>query len=413
MWLHSVAVVSAAAAAPQSAVPTLAGWPTKWAAVQVCGAPVPATPEPCEGGPYSDPGVCDHMRCCWIVGAAGANGSCVRPWAAPSELNRSALRGVAFYGGDQAVVQLTSLQGGLSTPGDDALAVTDVAFTPIFGSAAPFPANLSVGGRVPVLRAQRWRPHEILRRSTVRIASGETLEMESSVRIGFDAPVVLLRLTLRNPAEAAAARRPELPLRTSASMHLPLELQWTEDLSGWEWGHDGPTAGDDADYTVTLGGGGHGHAAVRSCDARKLAPGLLLRDCDASDSWQHWTGQSLLHADSGLASMLRNDGTATCISNVIVHGNLPIGNCSAERAGLFQYLNGTLRRAPVRKRRAFSSFAMPFNNKVIVLPRQARDRHRGNSKKRAAFSQAAGSPPGTPPLCLDAIHGFKNTVRKR
>jgi hypothetical protein len=67
----------------------------------------------------------------------------------------------------------------------------------------------------------------------------------------------------------------------------------------------------------------------------------------------------------------------------------------------------------VVERRVFSSFAMPFYNKVIVLPRQARDRHRGNSKKRAAFSQAAGSPPGTPPLCLDAIHGFKDTVRKR
>ena len=150
----------AAASAPRgaAAVPALADWPTKWSAIKVCGKPVPAAPQPCAGGPYSDPGVCDHMRCCWVAGSG--NGSCVQPWSAPNDPNRSALDNVHFYGGDEASVQLTSLQGGLSTPGGDALAVNSVAFTPIFGSFAPFPANLSVGGHIPVLRAQRWREYK-------------------------------------------------------------------------------------------------------------------------------------------------------------------------------------------------------------------------------------------------------------
>ena len=185
--LHGVAASSmpsgaTGAAAGAAAVPTLEDWPTKWSAVQVCGAPEPAATQPCAGGQdISDPGVCSHARCCWIPGTNGGNGSCVQPWSAPAgDMNRSALAKVAFYGGDEAEVQLTSLQGGLATPGNDALAVNYVAFTPIFGSGKPFPANLSVAGHVPVLRAQRWRPHEILRRSTVATDSGRTLEMESS-----------------------------------------------------------------------------------------------------------------------------------------------------------------------------------------------------------------------------------------
>lgn len=200
-------------------------------------------------------------------------------------------------------------------------------------------------------------PHEILRNGTVAADSGGTIGVESSVRMGFDAPVVLLRLTLKNDASTEE--------RTSLSMRLPLEIQWTEPV-GWEWGHDGPVTGDDTVYKPVISGS-TGHQTVRSCDTRTLEPVLFLEDCDGSDPRQQWTGDSLAHAGSGLSSNIRNVGTGACISDVIVHGILPITKCGASSA-LFEYVNNTVRRKP-----------------------------------------AADSPAGTPYLCLDAIHGFKFT----
>ena len=113
-------------------------------------------------------------------------------------------------------------------------------------------------------------------------------------------PMAILRLTLRNGATAEE--------RTLLSMRLPLEVEWTEP-TGWEWGHAGPTNGDDAVYKVVVTGS-NGRQAVRSCDTRKLEPALFLQDCDGADPRQRWTGDSLVHAGSGMVSMIRNEGAS-------------------------------------------------------------------------------------------------------
>ena len=113
-------------------------------------------------------------------------------------------------------------------------------------------------------------------------------------------PMAILRLILRNGATAEE--------RTSLSMRLPLEVEWTEP-TGWEWGHAGPTNGDDAVYKVVVTGS-NGRQAVRSCDTRKLEPALFLQDCDGADPRQRWTGDSLVHAGSGMVSMIRNEGAS-------------------------------------------------------------------------------------------------------
>jgi ubiquitin len=246
--------------------PTLAGWATTWQDVSVCGVPEPAQPSPCptaEGKNITDPSVCSHLRCCWI-----STGTCVASWSPPVslDLNRTALNRVQFFGGDQAAASLSNIRGGVAPVPNDAVGVTSLSFPPFFqagggtgDSWGSFPANFTVdGSHIPVLTTQRWRPFEILRRAKVRTlrtaqaytgagtttvdtanssptiggdttigttVATVTADLETSVRLGFDATALLVKLSF----DAAT------PPGASVSMRLPAIVRWYVP-TGWEWG---------------------------------------------------------------------------------------------------------------------------------------------------------------------------------
>lgn len=157
------------------------------------------------------------MRCCWIAETK----ECVATWSAPASGTFEDLEKVAFYGGDQAAAQFTGLRGGTATAGDgDGVGLSSLDFSPFFMSSGAFPSNFTVGGKRPILRQQRWRPHELLRRSDATLESGRTVDVESSVRLGFEERQVLVRVTLRNPG---ASR-----LETTVSGGLGAQVQWFE-----------------------------------------------------------------------------------------------------------------------------------------------------------------------------------------
>ena len=391
--------------------PTLSGWVTTWQDVSVCGVPEPAQPSPCptaEGKNITDPSVCSHLRCCWI-----STGTCVASWSPPVslDLNRTALNRVQFFGGDQAAASLSNIRGGVVPVPNDAVGVTSLSFPPFFGTGdswGSFPANFTVdGSHIPVLTTQRWRPFEILRRAkvqTLRTAQAYTgtgttavdtanssptiggdttigttvatvtADLETSVRLGFDANALLVKLSF----DAAT------PPGASVSMRLPAIVRWYVP-TGWEWGHPAPSATSDADKASFVGHMAQNGTAIRSCDTATLGAAVVLEDCNASCAGQRWSGSTLTHpGDAARASLLHNDngrdpGQGQCISN-LTHGPVSMADCThAATAPTFAYLNGSL------------------------LLRG------GDANTGDALSSSSSSSPASSPLCLDAIHGFRFT----
>jgi hypothetical protein len=126
--------------------------------------------------------------------------------------------------------------------------VTSLTFPPIFGaggggaSGAAFPRNLTFGGAKPALRTIRWRPHELVRSGEV-LVDGVTIDVTSTVRVGFNATQVLarlprlceftlsrvydeqVRLDFTNPTDA--------PVDVSIEAELVAEVQWFKAASFW------------------------------------------------------------------------------------------------------------------------------------------------------------------------------------
>ncbi|KAK7253460.1 hypothetical protein SO694_00001852 [Aureococcus anophagefferens] len=273
--------------------PTLEDWSTDVLDVQVCGLPSDGAPD-CPGSPYTE-AACGHARCCW------KDDRCVAPGQASAGDDLATLQ---FFGGDQAPAQLGALRGGVAAATDDVVAVTSLTFPPIFGaggggaSGAAFPRNLTFGGAKPALRTIRWRPHELVRSGEV-LVDGVTIDVTSTVRVGFNATQVA-------------------------------EVQWFE-ATGWEWGHPGPPT-DAGSYAATLNG-----SSARSCDARPLRPVLFLEDCDADEPRQRWSGALF----DGGNSTLQNAATASCLSNASAQPLMMADGCGAG-AGEFALKGGSI-----------------------------------------------------------------------
>ncbi|KAH8075649.1 hypothetical protein JL721_1663 [Aureococcus anophagefferens] len=269
---------------------------------KVCGLPSDGAPD-CPGSPYTE-AACGHARCCW------KDDRCVAPGQASAGDDLATLQ---FFGGDQAP-GAASARSRRRRGDDDVVAVTSLTFPPIFGaggggaSGAAFPRNLTFGGAKPALRTIRWRPHELVRSGEV-LVDGVTIDVTSTVRVGFNATQVLARLPrLWEFTSFASLRR-----------------------AGWEWGHPGPPT-DAGSYAATLNG-----SSARSCDARPLRPVLFLEDCDADEPRQRWSGALF----DGGNSTLQNAATASCLSNASAQPLMMADGCGAG-AGEFALKGGSI-----------------------------------------------------------------------
>ncbi|KAH8065775.1 hypothetical protein JL722_158 [Aureococcus anophagefferens] len=265
----------------------------------VCGLPSDGAPD-CPGSPYTE-AACGHARCCWKDDRCVAPGQVRRPVQRPrtrrtrAGVRRRRPRDAPVLRRRPGAGAARRARGGAAAT-DDVVAVTSLTFPPIFGaggggaSGAAFPRNLTFGGAKPALERSAGA-RELVRSGEV-LVDGVTIDVTSTVRVGFNATQVLAR---------------------------------------WEWGHPGPPT-DAGSYAATLNG-----SSARSCDARPLRPVLFLEDCDADEPRQRWSGALF----DGGNSTLQNAATASCLSNASAQPLMMADGCGAG-AGEFALKGGSI-----------------------------------------------------------------------
>ena len=211
-------------------VPELESLSSTWQPVRVC-RPAAAKLLPCPAGAGLDPTACADYGCCHDGGA-----QCFLP----NGDDRLVAGSQQVFAANQAVPAIAQPGAALAVDsGGDLLGVGCFDAPPFAGTCGPQAfGSLSIDGVHSAALATglstRWSPHQIARNATLWRPGGGELRGTSSVRMGFDSQVVLLRLEL----EALS------PDQASVNLSISLEALILAQTGGWAWPIERPQ-GDD------------------------------------------------------------------------------------------------------------------------------------------------------------------------
>eukprot|EP01043_Picozoa_sp_COSAG02_P020711 COSAG02_NODE_1027_length_15115_cov_118.186867_8_plen_495_part_00 len=213
-------------------VPTIEELSSTWQLVRIC-RPAATKLLPCPAGVGLDAQACADYGCCHDRQSAQCflpNGEDRLAAGGPQEV----------FAANQAVPAIAQPGGALAVDnGGDLLGVGCFDAPPFAGTCGPESfGTLSIDGfhsaALTTGLSTLWAPHHIMRNATLWRPGGGEVRGMSSVRMGFDSQVVLLRLELEalSPSQA--------PLNVSISLAALIFAQ----TGGWAWPIERPRDGD-------------------------------------------------------------------------------------------------------------------------------------------------------------------------